>query len=94
MAKITFQLPIKGFSSFLPAEGQPQLTTPIMMNVRAPSSSEQKLRLGPRPGLRKVFPQRIGGNSLFPIIELLSVSVTGSGTAAVVTSIAEPEIPE
>jgi len=75
MSKITFQLPIKGFSSFLPAEGQPQLTTPIMMNVRAPSSSERKLRLGPRPGLRKMYSQRIGGSDLSPIVEMITVSV-------------------
>jgi hypothetical protein len=72
---MTFQLPIKGYSTFLPAEGQPQLTTPVMMNVRAPSSSEQKLRLGPRPGLRKAYSQRIGGNSLFPVVDMIVVSV-------------------
>jgi hypothetical protein len=75
MPKVTFQLPLKGYSTFLPAESQPQLTSPVMMNVRAPSSSERKLRLGPRPGLKKQYAQRIGGNSLFPVVEMLVVSV-------------------
>jgi len=75
MSKVSFQLPIKGYSAFLPAEGQPQLTTPVMMNVRAPSSSGQKLRLGPRPGLKKAYTQRVGGSLWYPVVEMLTISV-------------------
>jgi len=73
MANRDFQIPIKGYSEGLSADKQPPLTTGFMDNMYPRGTLEKKIRLTQRPGLDKIFPQQIGGDSA-PIITMCSIT--------------------
>ena len=75
MANRSFPLPIKGFSEGLSVEVAPPLTSGYLNNVRAMDVLERKVRIGKRPGLKKLYSQQIGNATSHPCLILLSVTV-------------------
>ena len=75
MANVELQFPIMGKSEITAAAKQPQLTSPDMNNVRPQDVAENRIRGGQRPGLDKRYAQRVGGDSEYPIVALLQVTL-------------------
>lgn len=69
-----FVLPIKGESVALPTDKEAQGTSGHLSNVRPTDIFERKIRIGQRPGLKKLYSEQIGG-AVAPIVALLSVTV-------------------
>lgn len=66
--------PIKGKNTSAPLDKVPPLMCPDMNNMRPIDAQEKKLRLGQRPGLDKLFAQRIGGNPNLAVCCICSVT--------------------
>jgi len=66
--------PIKGKHVGLGAFVQPDLTAPVMNNVRPYDVLERRLRGGQRPGLDKQYDEQIS-NATMPIVAMASVTV-------------------
>ncbi len=75
MANVELQFPIQGKSEITAAAKQPQLTTPYINNVRPQDVIKNRIRGGQRPGLDKRYSQQIGGNSEYPVIALLQITL-------------------
>jgi len=74
MAKVKFNLPIKGIHKGGVVENTPALNSGHMSNVRARDVLENKIRIGQRPGLGKWGDgDSIGGDSNFPVVAILCV---------------------
>ena len=73
MANRDFGIPVKGYSTKLQPDKQPQLTTGYISNMYPIGTLEQWLRLVQRPGTDKAFAQQIGGDTA-PIVVLLSIT--------------------
>lgn len=73
MANRDFNIPIKGFSTKLQPDKQPQLTTGYILNMYPIGTILQWLRLIQRPGTDKVYSEQIGGADA-PTAILLSVT--------------------
>lgn len=73
MANRDFSIPIRGYSTKLQPDKQPQLTTGYISNMYPIGTILQWLRLVQRPGTDKAFAQQIGGAEA-PIVILLSVT--------------------
>lgn len=74
MANREFPIPIRGVSEALPVDGAAPLTSGYMNNVRATDVLEERIRIGQRPGLDKVFDQQVGGASS-PIVLITTISI-------------------
>ena len=66
--------PYKGLNTGLPAEKQPPLTSPILLNVRPFDVDDERIRGGQRPGLTKAYSTQVGG--AHPIIGMCQIAVT------------------
>ena len=53
MANISFPPPVKGLHEGGPVSVQPQYTSPDLQNVRVYDVTENRARVGQRPGLKK-----------------------------------------
>jgi hypothetical protein len=62
MSNVEFSLPIKGVSRGLPVDKLPPSTSGYMKNVRPRDILENRIRIGQRPGLDKLYSQQIGGS--------------------------------
>ena len=74
MALEEIPLPIRGVNYSIPEDKTPGTYSPYMLNVRPFDTLENKIRLGKRPGLDKIYSQQIATLS-GPVIEICSVSV-------------------
>lgn len=66
--------PLKGYSRVLSYQDQPNITTPICMNVRMVDVAEERARGGQRPGLDKAYSTQIAGS--YPVILMTSIATT------------------
>lgn len=69
-----FLFPFKGLNEGLATEEQPPTTTPILQNVRATDVSEERIRGGQRPGLKKAYTTQVG--SAHPVIAITTIATT------------------
>jgi len=72
--KMKLPFPSKGIFKGRAACEQPMITTPDMDNVRLYDVLGNRARGGQRPGLDKLYSQRIGGG-VMPIVAICSVTV-------------------
>lgn len=66
--------PLKGKHKGLPVSKQPPDTSPDLNNVRPYDVLDERARGGQRPGLDKLYSERIGYLP-FPIVAMCSVTV-------------------
>jgi len=69
-----FMLPIKGESQGFGVDKAPPLTSGYLNNVRPVDVLEKRVRLGQRPGLKKLYSQQIGGDAK-PVVAICSITV-------------------
>ena len=69
-----FRFPIKGLHKGLAAEDQPPATSPVLQNVRAFDVSDERVRGGQRPGLKKAYDTQVGGEH--PVIGIVTITTT------------------
>ena len=74
MALEPVSLPIRGVNYSIPDDKSPGEYSPYMNNVRPFDTLENKMRLGKRQGLDKVYTQQIATLS-GPIVDICSVTV-------------------
>lgn len=74
MANITIPLPLRGYSEGRNVSDSELDTTGSMKNIRPFDTFERRLRLGQRPGMKKVYDEQIGGSES-PIVAICSISV-------------------
>lgn len=71
---MNWPLPIKGYNEGVNVENTPPDTTNIMNNVYPIDTLSNRIRLGKRPGTRKVFDEQIA-SSPGAVVELGSVTI-------------------
>jgi len=74
LAKVVFNLPIKGIHKGGIVENTPVLNSGYMSNVRARDVLENKIRIGQRPGLDKWGDGDQVGAAEQPVVCIVSVS--------------------
>jgi hypothetical protein len=68
------QFPLAGLHEGVSAEKQPPTTSPFLMNVRPFDVNEERARGGQRPGTKKAYSTRVGGDR--PVLLMVSISNT------------------
>jgi hypothetical protein len=68
------RFPIKGLNTGLALEDQPPTTSPSLQNVRAFDISEERIRGGQRPGLKKAYTTQVGGEH--PVLAMVTITTT------------------
>jgi hypothetical protein len=66
--------PILGLHQGLPAADQPLQTSPLINNCRPTDVTEDRIRGGQRPGLKKAYDTQIGGTH--PVIAMVQIDTT------------------
>jgi len=67
-------MPINGLHQGLALEEQPPTTTPHSFNVRPTDVSDERSRIGQRPGLIKAYTTQVGDNH--PITSMCQIATT------------------
>lgn len=66
--------PYKGLHTGLAVVDQPPTTSPSLQNVRAFDVTDERIRGGQRPGLKKAYDTQVGGEH--PILNIVTITTT------------------